>query len=184
MGASHFLKPAMRAAMMSPYDYRTQSRAFIVTDVSHREIAQLAAAFEALFTASRGGALGLFTAISRLRSVHKYLAPRLEKLRLPLFAQHVDQMDNATLVDIFRTEIDSCLLGTDAKRDGIDIKGNALRLVVFEKTPWPRPDILHRERRRHAVETGLEDYDDRLTRMRIRRVSGASSDQVRIKVFL
>ncbi|WP_394820069.1 ATP-dependent DNA helicase [Sorlinia euscelidii] len=172
MGASHFLKPAMRAAMMSPYDYRNQTRAYIVTDVSHREIAQLAAAFEALFTASRGGALGLFTAINRLRSVYKYLAPRLEALRLPLYAQHVDQMDNATLVDIFRTEIDSCLLGTDAMRDGIDIKGNALRLVVFEKTPWPRPDILHRERRRHAVETGLDDYDDRLTRMRIRQGFG------------
>lgn len=172
IGASHFLKPAMRAAMMSPYNYRDQTRAFIVTDVSHREIAQLAAAFETLFKSSHGGALGLFTAISRLRSVYKHLSPKLEASHLPLYAQHVDHMDNATLVDIFRTEHDSCLLGTDAMRDGIDIKGASLRLVVYEKTPWPRPDILHRERRRHAMKMNLGDYDDRLTRMRIRQGFG------------
>ena len=58
-------------------------------------------------------------------------------------------MGNATLVDVFRTEEASCLLGTDAMRDGVDVPGRALRLVVFERVPWTRPDILHRERRIH-----------------------------------
>jgi hypothetical protein len=41
--------------------------------------------------------VGLFTAISRLRAVHSRIAPDLEAAGIPLYAQHVDAMDNATL---------------------------------------------------------------------------------------
>ena len=119
-----------------------------------------------------GGALGLFTAISRLQLVHAQIAPELEAAGLPLYAQHVDPMDNATLVDIFRTEEASCLLGTDAMRDGVDVPGRALRLVVFEKVPWPRPDILHRERRIHLSGGDPKTYDDRVARLRLRQAFG------------
>ena len=85
--------------------------------------------------------------------MHARIAPELEAAGIPLYAQHVDAMGNATLVDIFRTEEASCLLGTDAMRDGVDVPGRALRLVVFERVPWPRPDILHRERRVHLSAT-------------------------------
>jgi ATP-dependent DNA helicase DinG len=81
-------------------------------------------------------------------------------------------MDNATLVDIFRTEENSCLLGTDAMRDGVDVPGRALRLVVFERTPWPRPDILHRERRIHLSGGDPTAYDDRIARLRLRQAFG------------
>jgi hypothetical protein len=73
---------------------------------------------------------------------------RLEDEGLPLLAQHVDALDNATLVDIFRAEEDASLLGTDAVRDGVDVPGRSLRLIVFDRVPWPRPDILHIARRR------------------------------------
>ena len=81
-------------------------------------------------------------------------------------------MDNATLVDIFRAEEHSCLLGTDAMRDGVDIPGNALRLVVFERTPWPRPDILHRVRRTHLSHGVPKEYDDAIVRLRLRQAFG------------
>ena len=136
------------------------------------DIAQLAAAYRALFIASGGGALGLFTAIRRLQAVHARIAPELEEAGIPLYAQHVDAMGNATLVDIFRTEEESCLLGTDAMRDGVDVPGRALRLVVFEKVPWPRPDILHRERRIHLSDGDPKGYDDRIARLRLRQAFG------------
>ncbi|WP_297442812.1 helicase C-terminal domain-containing protein, partial [Acidocella sp.] len=100
------------------------------------------------------------------------IAPRLEESGIPLYAQHVDAMDNATLIDIFRAEEHSCLLGTDAMRDGVDIPGNALRLVVFERTPWPRPDILHRTRRIHLSHGNPRDYDDAIVRLRLRQAFG------------
>ena len=108
---------------------------------------QVAAAYRELFLASGGGALGLFTAIARLRAVYGRIAAALEEAGLPLYGQHVDNLDTATLVDIFRAEEDACLLGTDAVRDGVDVPGRSLRLIVFDRVPWPRPDLLHRARR-------------------------------------
>jgi ATP-dependent DNA helicase DinG len=172
VGAPHLPSPAVRAAVASPFDYAEQTRAFVVTDLAPGNLDQLAAAYRALFMASEGGALGLFTAISRLRAVHAKIAPDLEQAGIPLYAQHVDAMGNATLVDIFRAEEESCLLGTDAMRDGVDVPGNALRLVVFERTPWPRPDILHRERRIHLSGGDPKGYDDRIVRLRLRQAFG------------
>jgi len=172
VGAPHLPSPAIRATVASPFDYAAQTRVLVVTDVAQGDIGQLAAAFQALFVAAGGGGLGLFTAINRLRAVHARIAPELEARQIPLYAQHVDAMGNATLVDIFRAEEDSCLLGTDAMRDGVDVPGRALRLVVFEKVPWPRPDILHRERRVHLSNGDPRAWDDRIARSRLRQAFG------------
>ncbi len=171
VGAPHLPSPAIRAAVASPFDYANQTRAFVVTDVG-ADVPALAAAFRTLFLAAGGGGLGLFTAISRLQAVHGRIAPALEAAGIPLLAQHVDAMDNATLVDVFRTETDSCLLGTDAMRDGVDVPGRALRLVVFERVPWPRPDILHRERRIHLSAGDPRAYDDAIARLKLRQAFG------------
>jgi ATP-dependent DNA helicase DinG len=172
VGAVHLPSPAIRVAVASPFDYAAQTRAFVVTDVAARDMNALAAAYRALFVAAGGGALGLFTAIRRLQAVHAKIAPALEAEGIPLLAQHVDLMDNATLVDVFRTEQESCLLGTDAMRDGVDVPGRALRLVVFERVPWPRPDILHRERRIHLSGGDPKSFDDRIARHRLRQAFG------------
>ena len=172
VGAGHLPSPALRVSVASPFDYAAQTRAFVVTDVGPGEIGPLAAAYRALFLATGGGGLGLFTAIRRLQAVHERIAPELEAAGIPLLAQHVDAMDNATLVDVFRTETDSCLLGTDAMRDGVDVPGRALRLVVFERVPWPRPDTLHRERRIHLSGGDPKAYDDSKARMRLRQAFG------------
>ena len=172
VGAGHMPSPALRVSVASPFSYAAQTRAFVVTDVGPGEIGPLASAYRALFEAAGGGGLGLFTAISRLRAVHARIAPELEAVGLPLLAQHVDAMDNATLVDVFRTELDSCLLGTDAMRDGVDVPGRALRLVVFDRVPWPRPDILHRERRVHLSGGDPRGYDDSKARLRLRQAFG------------
>jgi ATP-dependent DNA helicase DinG len=78
-------------------------------------------------------------------------------------------MDTGTLIDIFRAEEDACLLGTDAVRDGVDVPGRSLRLIVFDRVPWPRPDILHRARK---AEFGGPAYDDMLTRLRLKQAFG------------
>jgi ATP-dependent DNA helicase DinG len=43
---------------------------------------------------------------------------------------------------------------------------------VFEKVPWPRPDILHRERRVHLSGGDPKGYDDRIARLRLRQAFG------------
>jgi ATP-dependent DNA helicase DinG len=168
-GARHLGLPALRARVPSPFDYKAQTRVLIVNDVKRDDAAQVAAAYRVLFLASGGGALGLFTAIRRLRIVHQKIAGALEEAGIPLLAQHVDALETSSLIDIFRAEEDACLLGTDAVRDGVDVPGRSLRLIVFDRVPWPRPDILHKARRRHF---GGVAYDDMLTRLRLKQAFG------------
>ena len=168
-GAIHLQSAPVRAEVASPFDYPARTKVLIVTDVRKDDMDQVAAAYRELFLAAGGGALGLFTAISRLKAVHKRISAPLEDAGLPLLAQHLDNMDTSTLVDIFRAEEHSCLLGTDAVRDGVDVPGRSLHLIVFDRVPWPRPDILHKARR---AEFGGRAYDDMITRLRLKQAFG------------
>ncbi len=168
-GAQHLLVPPKRLLVQSPFDYVNQTKVLIVGDVNKMDASQVASAYRALFTASGGGALGLFTAISRLRATYSYIAGPLEEQDLPLYAQHIDPMDTATLVDIFRDDKNACLLGTDAVRDGVDVPGDSLRLIVFDRVPWPRPTLLHRARR---AAFGGRHYDEMLTRLKLAQAYG------------
>ena len=167
-GAGHLPLPARRAHFGSPFHYVDQSRVFIVTDVARREPAALAAAYRELFLASGGGALGLFTAVRALKDVATRITAPLAEHGLALYAQHIDRLDTGALVDLFRAEENACLLGTDALRDGVDVPGRSLRLVVFDKVPWPKPTILHKARR---LRFG-KGYDDLLTRFRLKQAFG------------
>jgi len=101
--------------------------------------------------------------------VHARIADRLARAGLPLLAQHVDPIDAGTLVDIFRDDPRASLLGTDALRDGVDVPGESLRLVVMERVPWPRPTVLHAARR---MAGGGSAYDDRVVRARLAQAFG------------
>jgi ATP-dependent DNA helicase DinG len=168
-GAPHLDVVPRLAAFDSPFDYAAQAEVLIVTDVPKGDIPQLAAAYGRMIEASSGGALGLFTAIRRLRAVHGRIADRLARTGLPLYAQHVDPIDTGTLVDIFRDDPRASLLGTDALRDGVDVPGHSLRLVVMEQVPWPKPSILHRARR---IAGGGGVHDDRIIRARLAQAFG------------
>jgi len=167
-GALHLPEPARRATFGSPFAYGEQARVFIIKDVERRNLDQLASAMRELFLASDGGALGLFTAVRALREVEKRIAAPLALAGLTLYAQHVDKLDTGALVDLFRSEENSCLLGTDALRDGVDVPGRSLRLVVFDKVPWPKPTILHKARRARFGKS----YDDLLTRLKLKQAFG------------
>jgi ATP-dependent DNA helicase DinG len=167
-GALHLPEPPRRSSFGSPFDYAEQSRIFIVRDVNKREIDEIASAYRELFLAAGGGGLGLFTAVRLLRAVEQRIAEPLSDAGINLYAQHVDRLDTGALVDLFRAEENACLLGTDALRDGVDVPGRSLRLVVFDKVPWPKPTILHKARRARFGKS----YDDLLTRLRLKQAFG------------
>jgi ATP-dependent DNA helicase DinG len=168
-GAAHLALPPVRAAVPSPFDYADCTRVLVVTDVRKDDMDQVAAAYRELFKAAGGGGLGLFTAVSRLKEVWKRIRGPLDAAGIDLLAQHVEGMDTSTIVDIFRAEEDACLLGTDAVRDGVDVPGRSLRLIVFDRVPWPRPDIVHKARR---AAFGGKAYDDMITRLRLKQAFG------------
>jgi ATP-dependent DNA helicase DinG len=167
-GAGHLPLPARRAHFGSPFQYQDQSRIFVVNDIPRRDADAMAAAYRELFLASGGGALGLFTAVRALKEVGNRIAAPLAGTGLTLYAQHMDRLDTGALVDLFRAEENACLLGTDALRDGVEVPGRSLRLVVFDKVPWPKPTILHKARRTRFG----KGYDDLLTRFRLKQAFG------------
>ncbi len=168
-GAGHLAHPALVSAHKSPFDYEKQARIFVVTDLGRERTEAVAAAMAGLITAADGGALGLFTSIQRLKQVHPELLHRLSAAGIPLFAQHIDKMSLQTLLQMFREDVGSALIGTDAVRDGVDVPGPALRMMIYERVPWPRPDMLFKAR---AAWQGRDAWTDRMTRMRLRQAFG------------
>ena len=170
-GTRHLDTPPAHFAVPSPFDYASNARVLIITDIRAKDLSGLAQAYRALIEAAGGGTLGLFTAISRLREVMKRIADPLARAGLAVYAQHVDPIDTGTLVDIFREEPGASLMGTDALRDGVDVPGQSLRLVVMEGVPWPRPTMLHKARRQ-ADPAGAQAHDDRITMARLAQAFG------------
>jgi len=173
-GSARLIEPARTLKVESPFDYAANARVIVVNDLIKDDTRQTAAAMRELFLAAGGGGLGLFTAIRRLKAVYERLGPELAKAGLPLYAQHVDPLEVGALVDVFRAEQDSCLLGTDAVRDGVDVPGRSLRILAFDRVPWPRPDLLHKARRaRFGGEgAGGRTFDDALARARMAQAFG------------
>lgn len=170
LGTAHLTDMTpVRIDLESPFDYKSQSRIIIINDVDKNNAMAVANAYKVLFEASKGGALGLFTAVRRLKQVYRAIGDALEQKSLPVYAQHHGDIDIGTLTDMFRDDPNASLLGTDAVRDGIDVAGDSLRLMVFDRVPWPRPTILHRERRKVF---GGKDYDDNLTRLKLKQAYG------------
>lgn len=169
-GARHLQSPVRHFAVESPFDYAGRARVLIITDVRKGDVSGLAQAFRALIEAAGGGTLALFTAIARLRAVHARISDPLARAGLAVYAQHVDPIDTGTLVDIFRAEPRASLMGTDALRDGVDVPGESLRLVVMEGVPWPRPTVLHSARR--AAAPSAQGFDDRVVMGRLAQAFG------------
>jgi ATP-dependent DNA helicase DinG len=54
-------------------------------------------------------------------------------------------------------------------RDGVDVPGRSLRLIAFDRVPWPRPTLLHKARR---AAFGGKAYDEMVTRMKLQQAFG------------
>ena len=168
-GAAYLHRPAYFKHFASPFDYAQNARIFILNDIRRGDDNALSEAILKLTVAAGGGTLALFTAVRRLLKCRARLFPVLSELGYPLLSQHADGGDNAVLVDVFRETPNALLLGTDALRDGTDVPGDGLRLVIADKVPWPRPDHAHIARREIF---GGREYDKTLVRARLKQAFG------------
>ena len=169
VGAAHLEHEAEWSTHSSPFDYASQARIYVVNDVQRDKPEIGAAAMAGLMKASDGRALALYTSIQRLKATWPFLAEKLSSLNIPLYAQHQDRMNLQTLLQLFREDPRSVLMGTDAVRDGVDVPGEALQLMIYDRVPWPRPDKLFQAR---AEWLGRNEWTDRLTRLKLRQAFG------------
>lgn len=138
------LEDAECAAWSSPYDYPAQAMLYVPqglplpSDPSHTEAVVDAAL--PLIRANRGRAFVLCTS---LRAVAR-AAERLKQIfqeagdAFPVLQQ--GDAPRPTLLDEFRHAGNAVLVGSHSFWEGIDVKGDALTLVVIDKLPFAPPD--------------------------------------------
>ena len=168
-GAVHLPGPVERFEADSPFDYAICSEVLIVTDVRQGDIASLSGAYARLIETARGGTLGLFTAIQRLKAVHARIADRLARGgRRSLRSMSTRSMPGRSLISFVTTRALRCSVPMRCAT-GSTFPGDLLRLVVMERVPWPRPTVLHAARR---MAGGGSAYDDRVVRARLAQAFG------------
>ena len=80
----------------------------------------------------------LFTSVATMMKAQTVLAPAFAERNKLLLCQHVDgSLDG--LVAMFRKERGACLLGCQSLWEGVDFPGDALKLLVITKLPFPNP---------------------------------------------
>jgi ATP-dependent DNA helicase DinG len=85
--------------------------------------------------ASRGRAFLLFTTLRALRRAHELLRDRLP---YPLLVQGTGS--RSELLERFRSLGHAVLLGSQSFWEGVDVRGDALSVVVIDKLPFAPPD--------------------------------------------
>ena len=141
---SHFLSrvgvsDAHTQVLVSPFDYEAHARLYLPeglpTPAEPDFVANLLASVWPLLEAAGGGAFLLFTSYRALDQAHAWLAR--QHLPGPLFVQ--GHGPRTELLEQFRASGNGILLGTSSFWQGVDVKGEALRIVMIDKLPFASP---------------------------------------------
>ncbi|MBM6588497.1 ATP-dependent DNA helicase [Brevibacterium sp. RIT 803] len=142
----------------SPFDYGKQAILYVAahlprpgrSGLSEQALDEL----EALVTASKGGALGLFSSRAAANAAAEHLRTKLD---LPILLQGDDGLPS--LVSQFTADDQACLFGTMSLWQGVDVPGRTNRLVIIDRLPFPRPDDpLMQARSRDADDRGVNGF--------------------------
>jgi ATP-dependent DNA helicase DinG len=137
------LNDAETLAIASPFDFETQALLYLPSQLPDPGAATHTNAVVdvavPLIEASAGGAFVLFTSHRALQRAAQLLRDRWTELAdFPLLVQ--GEAPREQLLRTFRESGNAVLLGTASFWEGVDVKGDALRLVIIEKLPFSSPD--------------------------------------------
>jgi ATP-dependent DNA helicase DinG len=148
----------------SPFDHERQSLLYLPIGLPEPAAASYVPAVidtaVPLIEASGGGAFVLFTSHRALSQGAALLRARWgDAAPYRLFVQ--GEAPRERLLQEFRADGNGVLLGTTSFWEGVDVKGEALRLVVIEKLPFASPDDpLVRARIEHLTASGGNAFRD------------------------
>lgn len=137
----------------TPFDYETQALTYVpasMPDPSRERAAWSAMAqteIADLLRASDGRAFVLFTSYREMEDAFNALNGRLP---YQMFMQ--GHAPNQTLIENFKATPNSVLFGTRSFMTGVDIPGDALKLVIINKLPFPVPTEPVTEARCEVIE--------------------------------
>jgi ATP-dependent DNA helicase DinG len=138
------LADACSARWESPFDYARQALLYVprnLPDPNSTDYAEavVRSAFPVL-KASGGRAFFLCTSLRAMRRTHELLVECLarERLELPVLLQ--GERSKNELLERFRRLGNAILIGSQSFWEGVDVRGEALSLVVIDKLPFAPPD--------------------------------------------
>ena len=163
----------------SPFDYEQQALLYAPTSLPDpNNYAYTEAVVKAAFPvleASAGRAFFLCTSLRAMRRTHELLAEYLERagLEFPLLIQGEGSKNE--LLERFRQLGNAILVGSQSFWEGVDVRGEALSLVVIDKLPFAPPDdpVLSARIERMKSEGGTAFMDYQLPRAVINVKQGA-----------
>ena len=135
---------AESACWESPFDYGTQAVLYVPTGLPEpNTYAYTEAVVKAAFPvvkASGGRAFFLCTSLRAMRRTRELLEEALENagLDFPLLMQGEGSKNE--LLERFRALGNAILVGSQSFWEGVDVRGEALSLVVIDKLPFAPPD--------------------------------------------
>ena len=138
------LEDARTACWGSPFDYGSQALLYVPRNLpdpnSEEHTRAVVAASLPVVRASGGSAFLLFTTLRAMRLAHRLLRDELDRLGLefPLMLQ--GQGSRSELLERFRALGNAVLVGSASFWEGVDVRGEALSLVVIDKLPFAPPD--------------------------------------------
>ncbi len=138
------LDDARTACWDSPFDYARHALLYVPrklpvpnSDLHTRAVVD---ATLPLIRASGGRAFLLFTSLRAMRLAHELLRERLRALQLDLPLLLQGEGSRSELLRRFRQLGNAVLLGSASFWEGVDVRGEALSLVVIDKLPFAPPD--------------------------------------------
>jgi len=147
----------------SPFNYEEQLLLMIPDDIPEPGNVGYAEAISGLIRdavmASKGNALILFTSYTLLETVYRNIHSELEDDGILALKQGA--FPRTRLLDKFRIEDNSVLFATDSFWEGVDVPGDALKLVVIARLPFKVPTEPIIEARVEYMENqGLNSFTD------------------------
>ncbi|MFQ6101440.1 MAG: helicase C-terminal domain-containing protein [Anaerolineae bacterium] len=147
-GTFDFLRERLNAweadelAVGSPFDYASSTLVYLVNDIPEPGQQGFQRAVEqgmaALFRATQGRALALFTSYSQLRATLRAIRAPLAQAGITVQAQG-EGISRAQLLENFRTGQRQVLLGTRSFWEGVDVPGEPLSCLAIAKLPFSVP---------------------------------------------
>lgn len=122
----------------SPFDYARRSMLYIPRHIpepgmNSRFEEACIPEIRRLVELAQGGVLVVFSSLRSLQMVEA----GLQGLSYPLFSSAKDGPERA--IELFRQTDDSVLLGLESYRQGLDVQGDRLRMVILVRLPFPVP---------------------------------------------